>query len=76
MSEVQNSLAELKAWADYWKTFAAKHELRLLALVIEPVESSHLVGAIIGAVPGSHAPVVDLRVQTFGVMVGRVNRAD
>ncbi len=42
----------------------------------EPVEDSDLVGAVVGAVPGPDAPVVDLGVQTLRGVVRRVDRAN
>ena len=45
-------------------------------LVLEPVESADLVGAVVRAVPRAHASVVDLGVQPFGRVVRRVYGTD
>src|SRR6476661_9290010 len=45
-------------------------------VVLVPVEIADLVGAVVGAVAGAHAAVVDLAVQAVGGVIGRVDRAD
>ena len=45
-------------------------------LVVEPVEAPHLVRAVVRAVARAHATIVDHRVETFRIVVGRINRAD
>src|SRR5690606_8199422 len=44
--------------------------------VLQPVEAPHLVGAVVGAVTGTDAAVVDHHVEAFGVVHRRPDRAD
>ena len=48
---------------------------RLGPLRREPVEVAHRVGAVVGAVERADAAVVDLDVESFRVVIGRVDRA-
>ena len=50
--------------------------VRLRILVEREVEAPHLVRAVVRAVPGADAAVVDHVVQAFVVVHGRVDRAD
>src|SRR5262245_8660405 len=43
--------------------------------VVEEVERPHLVRAVVRAIPGAHAAVVDLDVEPLGVVIGGVDRA-
>ena len=49
---------------------------RFTSLIVEPVESSNLVRAVVAAVSGSDATVVDHHVQTIVVVNGRCDRTD
>ena len=48
---------------------------RVRELVGEPVEPPHLVGAVVRAVPGAHASIVDLCVQSLRVVIRGVHGA-
>src|SRR4029079_13033565 len=48
---------------------------RVEAAVVVPVEASYLVGTVARAGAGADAAVVDLLVESFGIVHGRINRA-
>src|SRR6185312_447811 len=54
-----------------------KRVLRPMWLAVtKPVEVANLVGTVVGAVTSSHAPVVDLNVESVRSVIRRVHRAD
>jgi hypothetical protein len=43
---------------------------------IEPIEEPHGIRAVIGAVAGSDAAVINLNIQPFRILIGGINGAD